>query len=184
MRHISKLYIIVLLIAAHQVKSQSSCNSCTSGISTNDTLLHIVTSVDTTSYTITTGQTFCITNTGTFRGTIIINGGTVCNKGRFFPKSLTFSSGVIFNNNNARIKTALSLGSSTTLNNNSGAVLNLNGNLGISGGTLYNEGLINVNADIQNNSGSFSNKTIINCNTLSGSNTIVNYSIGIINTKN
>lgn len=176
--------VAVLLFSA--LANAQSCNSCTFAVSGYDSLTQVyhVSNTDTSAYTLSTGQTLCIYNTGTFKGTVTNNGGTICNRGRFIPKTLSFSSGTILNYKTFMLKQNLTLGSAAILINAGGSVLNSAGTLSLSGGTLSNEGLINISGTFQNNSGSCSNKAIINCSSLSGSNPISNYQIGIVNIKN
>jgi hypothetical protein len=173
----------LFFLASSFLSKGQSCQPCTAKMPGNDSLTYHIFHTDTATYTLSAGQTFCIYNSGTFKGTLINNGGTICNKGRFFPKSVTFNSGQLYNHKVSRICQPLSLSNSCSVINQATSILNITGTLTLSGGTLNNEGIINTHT-IQNNSGNFHNKAIVNCNLLQGSNTIQHYQVGIVNTKN
>lgn len=121
---------------------------------------------------------------GTFKGTVVNNGGTICNGGRFLPKSFTFTSGAIINNKIMKLKSALVLSGTKTLSNAISAVLTVDGGITLSGGVLNNAGIINTAGNLTNTSGTLDNQAIINCLSLSGSNPIVYHESALINTKN
>lgn len=149
--------IFISLFFVFQAKSQT-CGTCSINI----------TSLDSADYTVNSGQTFCIDTTGNFIGTISLNGGTICNRGIFFPKTIQFGSGTITNYGNTSLNTSISLNTNTVLNNNVDAVMNINGVLTIIGGTLNNGSILNIDQNIQLTSGSLINSSIINCTVLSG----------------
>jgi hypothetical protein len=167
-----KLFFVLTFsfLGSFLMKGQS-CGTCSINI----------TGLDSSSYTLSGGQTLCIDSTGVFKGLITVNGGTICNNGVFLPKVLTFNSGLINNNSTATIKSATSLGNGQTINNQPGAILGVSGNLSLSGGILNNDGILNISGNINNSSGSFSNSSIINCILLTGTNTMSN--TGVINTN-
>ena len=171
MKSLLKILFVVLLAFLYVKSNAQTCGTC----STN------ITSLDSTSYTVNTGETFCVDTTGNFVGTITLNGGTICNKGLFNPKSLIFTSGTINNNANTSLKSAISVGANSQLNNNPDAIMNIAGSLTVGGGTVSNNGIINVDQNIQNTSGSLTNSSIINCTQISGSGTLNN--TGKINTN-
>lgn len=170
MKFVTKFFFIVISLFSISVKSQT-CGTC----STN------ITSLDSANYTVNSGETFCIDTTGNFIGTINLNGGTICNKGIFNPKIIVFNSGTISNNGNTSFRTSISVPSGSQLSNNADAVMNTNGSLTMSGGTLSNDGIINVDQTIQNTSGVINNNGIMNCSQLSGSGSLNN--TGKINTN-
>lgn len=177
------LLVFSVLLPPIHVKSQS-CNSCTVSILTNDSLTFRIINSDTTSYTVNVGQTLCIYATGTLKGNITLNGGIICNNGRFFPNTLAFNSGTLSLVGITKIKNPVTVSGNKAINVSQGCVMNITGNLSLTGGTLNNEGMINVDGALINNSGDLVNKAIINCSTMSGNNAVNNNGIGIINTKN
>lgn len=172
---VNKLF--VYLFFAFNVSWAQECNQCITNNSNESTNIYI-TGKDTSNYTLTEGKTLCIRPGGFFNGALILNGGDVCNNGNFSPKSLNFNSGVIVNKNKIRIPTLI-LTNGKTIRNISKANIIIVGSLTISGGKLYNDGLLNVKEIIQNDSGQFLNRGIVNCNQLSGSGNIIN--TGIVN---
>lgn len=151
--------------------SAQSCGSCTVNISGYDTL----------AYTVNSGQTFCVDTTGNFQGILILNGGTVCNKGYFNPHSFTFNTGTIDNYGNSTLETSITLSSNKVINNKPDAVTNLSGGLTLSGGAFTNNGITNISQNITNTSGTINNTGILNCVQLTGSNSVTN--TGVINTN-
>lgn len=171
MKPIAKFFIVsISLLASIQLKSQT-CGACSINVN----------SLDSTSYSINAGETFCVDTAGNFIGTITLNGGTICNKGIFNPSSIQFNNGTISNYGNTSLKTSVTIATNAILTNNADAVMNINGGITNSGGTLTNNGIINVDLNIQNNSGSITNNSIINCTQLTGSGTLTNN--GKINTN-
>jgi hypothetical protein len=163
-------FMLCALFSLFNGKAQS-CGTCSINI----------TSLDSTDYTVNSGQTFCIDTSGNFVGTLTLNGGTICNKGLFNPKTITLTSGSVTNYGNTSLNTSVTLGSGIQVTNNSDALMNINGNVTNSGGALTNSGIINVGQNIQNNSGSITNNSIINCYQITGSGTLTNN--GKINTN-
>jgi hypothetical protein len=163
------LLAMILFCSTFKLSGQT-CGGCSTSISGNDTL----------TYNVESGQMLCIANSGNFLGKITISGGTVCITGNFNPQSITITSGVINNNGNATINSSVTFGSSFLLHNNSGAILNISGNLTLSSSAITNDGIINVVNDIAN-SGSITNSNIINCVQITGSGSLTN--TGIINSN-
>lgn len=167
-----KLIFLLSLVFAlgTQLKAQT-CGTCSVNI----------TSFDTLAYTINVGQTFCVDTTGNFSGTIILNGGTVCNKGFFNPSSITFNSGTIANYGNTSVALSISIGNNKTIINNADAIFNITGGITMSGGNFTNNGITNISQNITNTSGTINNTGILNCVQLTGSNAITN--TGVINSN-
>lgn len=162
-RSLTKILVLFFLFFGGE-KIFSQCTICTT------TILGI----DSNTYTVTIGQTFCVDSTGIFNGTVILNGGTICNRGSFKPSSVTFTSGTFYNYGSAAIITNTTFGSSISWTNYGGSILNLDGSLTVSGGTMSNDGILNVDSTLTFSSGTFSNSKIINCTSLTGSGTISN----------
>lgn len=165
-----KILCLGILFYTATVNAQT-CGTCTLNI----------TAMDTTAYTISTGQTLCIDTTGNYTGNIIIAGGTVCNKGFFNPKSISFQSGSINNYSSSNLKLNVTVSSGASIVNGDGAILGVAGSLTLSGGTLLNSGIMNVEQSVTNSSGSFTNSNILNCRSLTGNNTLTN--TGVINSN-
>jgi phage baseplate assembly protein gpV len=164
------LLLVALMLMGYMAKAQT-CSTCTVNITGYDTL----------NYTVNAGETFCIDTLGHYEGHLIMNGGMVCNKGLFKPKSITLTSGTIDNYANSTLPAAVTLSANRILNNKADAILNINGGVTVSGGTFTNNGIINVSANITNSSGTVTNTGILNCLQLTGSNTVNN--TGVINTN-
>lgn len=164
------LLLLGIIFLTLSTKSQT-CGTCSININ----------GLDSSSYSIGPGQTFCVDTTGNFIGSITLSGGTVCNRGMFHPQTISFSSGTLNNSSNSSFQANLNVGNAVILNNMPGGVLSISGSLSLSGGTLINDGILNVTQAISNASGSFSNSNIINCSQLSGANSVTNN--GVINTN-
>ncbi len=160
----------MLFIFFNNGKGQS-CGTCSINI----------TSLDSSSYTVNSGVTFCVDTTGNFVGTIVLNGGTLCNKGLFKPKTITLTSGILSNYGNSSLNSSITIGSSIQVSNSEDAIININGTLTNSGGSITNDGIMNVDQNIQNNSGTIINNSVINCTQITGSGTLTN--TGKINTN-
>lgn len=170
MKFIVRIFIALILFSCFNAKAQT-CGTCSINI----------TSLDSSNYTVNTGQILCVDTTGNFVGTITLNGGTICNKGIFNPQAITFTSGSVSNYGNTSLNGSVTLGSAGQITNNSDAIMNINGGLTNGGGTLTNDGIINVSQTIQNTSGVITNNSIINCVQISGGGTLNNN--GKINTN-
>jgi hypothetical protein len=164
-----KLIILSFVLFFAKLGHSQTCGTCTVNVTT----------LDSASYTINTGQILCVDTTGNFIGTVTLNGGTVCNKGLFNPKIINLTSGTVSNYSNASFKSALSIGSSIQLINNADAIMSIAGNLTVGGGTVTNSGIININQVLQNNSGSLTNSSVINCSQMTGNGPLNN--TGVIN---
>lgn len=167
-----KLILLLFFVIAigTQLKSQTTCSSCSVNI----------TSADTLNYTVGSGQTFCISKNGNYTGNIILNGGTICVSGFFNPKTITVNAGTLNNYGTVSINTSITLGSGLTLTNNSGAIVNINGSINLNAATLTNNGIVNIDQTLSN-AGTITNTSIINCAILSGSGTLND--TGIINSN-
>ncbi len=164
MKSIAKFFVVsISLLASIQLKSQT-CGTCSINVN----------SLDSASYTINTGETFCVDTAGNFIGLITLNGGTICNKGIFNPHTIQFNTGTISNYGNTSLKTSVTIATNAVLTNNADAVMNINGVVTLSGGSLNNSGIINVDQNIQNTSGAITNISIINCTQISGSGSLNN----------
>lgn len=155
--------VLFSLFIFTQIKAQT-CGTCSININ----------SLDSASYTVNSGETLCVDTAGNFIGTITLNGGTVCNKGIFNPHTIQFNTGTISNYGNTSLKTSVTVTTNAVLSNNADAVMNINGVVTMSGGTLNNSGIINVDQNIQNTSGTITNTSIINCTQISGSGSLNN----------
>ena len=167
-----KKIFFLSLFAFFAINAKSQCTTCTINI----------TGIDTVSYTVLTGQTLCIDTTGLITGTVILNGGTICNKGVFKPSSFTYTSGSINNQGNMTINSDITMTTGSSLDNSITGIIALMGNITLSGTTINNIGILNISQNIQFNSGTFINDNIINVNLINGSGTINN--TGTINTNN
>lgn len=165
-----QLSFAILLLLCITVKSQT-CGTCTINVTTRDT----------NSYTIGTGQTMCIDSTGRFFGKITLNGGTLCNRGICNLKQLTFNSGSIVNKSIMTYPGGLTITSGKSLDNTKKGILQVEEDVVVNGGSLVNAGIINVMLDLTNTTGSFDNRKVINCRAVSGSTVFVNR--GIINSR-
>ena len=166
-----KLFLLIVVLFFTSTANSQSCGTCSINITGFDTL----------AYTVNAGQTFCVDTTGNFQGKLTLNGGSVCNKGLFSPTQMTLTAGALNNYGNCSFPIAATLNSGLTVTNNSGSILNINGNLGMSGGSFNNSGITNISSSLTNTSGTLTNAGILNCTTLSGSNTVTN--TGVINSN-
>jgi hypothetical protein len=167
MKHFLFLSTLFLLVTASR---SQSCGTCSINITT----------LDSGTYVVSAGEILCLDSTGNFIGTITLNGGTVCNKGLFYPKSISFNSGTINNFGNLKFTTIV-LSSGRILNNKADGVASFGTDLILSGGSFSNEGITNVGNGISNNTGDFFNAGVLNCVHMNGSNAVSNS--GIINTN-
>ncbi|MCC6370243.1 MAG: hypothetical protein IT236_04485 [Bacteroidia bacterium] len=180
MKHFIKIYLVFLLAFISTTVQSQSCGSCASPYS-SDTLLIKITASDSATYLIGTGKTLCIFAGAKFTGTVTLNGGFICNKGKFSPKVFTVNSGTLTNSGNCRIP-SITLTSGKVIKNTPKSILNVEGgNFTINGGTLINEGILNLDENLINTSGTLVNKSIINCKQVTGNNALTN--LGIINSN-
>ena len=157
-----KLSLIVSILfcffISKQVKSQN-CGSCDISIFGNDTL----------SYTVFAGQSVCIDSAANFTGILILNGGTICNKGLFTPMNFTFNSGTINNYSNITITQSIIINANCNVIINDGGAFSItSGDLHINGGNFTNNGLTSISGNIQNASGTITNSSLVNCSHLLG----------------
>jgi len=151
--------------------ANAQCAGCT--VSVND--------IDTNSYTLTSGQVLCIDTNGVVKGNIVLNGGSICNKGIFKPENFTYTLGEMINNGNMSFPGAITLSAGSILNNGVSSVINFTGTLTISGANFTNNGVMNIETNIQNNSGTVVNNSIINCQEVLGTGALTNN--GVINSN-
>lgn len=169
-RKFVKFTMLLALLAGLKSMDAQSCGSCSMTISGQNV----------NSYTVATGNIFCIDSTGIFMGSITLNGGTICNKGTFKPQTFVFNSGVITNYSRFVLNTSLTLDdSSKVILCERKAFLRISNSLNLSGGSFTNKGICNVATSIVYASGSFLNAGIVNCRTITGQTGILNS--GIIN---
>lgn len=159
-----KKIVFLILLTAISINVKSQCTSCTIN----------VTDIDTTSYTLISGQTLCVDTNGVILGTIVLSGGSICNNGVFRPASFTYSAGSINNIGNMTINSDLSLPSGSSLSNSITGIISLSGSIILNGTSISNSGIMNITQNIQFNSGTFNNENIINVNVVSGSGSINN----------
>jgi RHS repeat-associated protein len=109
-----------------------------------DSCTWVIDGVNSTNYTIGSGQKLCINPGATVNGNITISsGGRICNSGTFQPATLTFNGGLI--------------------TNNATGIAKVTGNLNIpSGAGLTNDGSLEVTGYLQANTGS----TFLNLSTI------------------
>ena len=136
-----------------------TCNTCTVHITGNDT----------SSYTISTGQTLCIDSGYAFTKNITLNGGNICISGVFSPTSFTNNGGTLTINPNAVFiyQADLNLGAlQITLSEKS--VLNVLGKLTLDNTSkINNKGSINTSNNIVLNTGStLENNGVLNYTSL------------------
>lgn len=151
----------------------SQCDNCNT----------YVNQLDTNIYSLNAGQTICFDTLSTFGGTIIVNGGTVCNKGLFKPKEIQLISGQIFNYSNISIEnTNITIPSGVQITTIDGSVFNLTSALfKISGGILQNGGVLTITGNMENQSGTLNNTGQIHCEQFTGNPPTIN--TGIINSN-
>jgi adhesin HecA-like repeat protein len=164
------LLLLPFLIFSKQFKAQS-CGSCSLNITGYDTLVYVINS----------GQILCIDSTGQFDGSITLNGGTLCNKGIFNPKTFSLSSGTLTNYAIARFNGSVALNVGLVFNNNSPAAATIEGSLTISGGSLNNSGVVNIQTNLLFSSGTLNNSALVNCHVLSGAAVAAIINTGVIN---
>lgn len=150
-----KLWIALSFMFCIKPLAAQNCGSCSVSID----------STSSSAYTVSAGQTFCIDTTGNFIGSIVLNGGTVCNKGVFEPQSLTLISGDIYNYSIFKCDTSLALGTAINLYCETQSFTNINGAFTISG-SYTNKGITNVSDSLSYAAGTFNNSGIINCRLL------------------
>lgn len=171
MKTVLKLILITLTFCLFpESSSAQTCSGCT----------YSITQRDTNSYTINTGQTFCIDSAGKFSGNIVINGGTICNRGLFIPKTISFQTGTIDNFAAVVFNENISLGSACVFNNNAKSASRFKKSLIIVGALITNQGIITVGEQISITSGSVVNSGITNCRGVSGTSTLIT-NTGILN---
>jgi Secretion system C-terminal sorting domain len=112
----NKIYALSIsssfLILSNSIFAQ--CSSCTTSI----------TGIDNNNYIITSGQTFCITSSGTCTGLITVSGGTLCNQGTITSSNIwVATSGSVFNNYGTINTSNVLVSNGAAFNNNGTAVI-------------------------------------------------------------
>jgi hypothetical protein len=87
----------------------------------------VICQTDANTYTVNAGQTFCVVPGGTVTGTIVLNGGTICNSGTFTPSSFTMNSGTFNNYSQFTYSSNLTILNSGIFNNLSTGEVKLTG---------------------------------------------------------
>lgn len=145
-------FILFCFLLINLLKAQN-CTTCNININNSETA----------SYTVTQGQTLCIDSTGSFLGKLVMDGGTLCNKGFFNPTELIVLSGAVINHANITLGNSLTLPSNSSLSILEGSVINIAGEFINNGSSITNLGFINVSGNISNNSGTFTNDNVVSC---------------------
>lgn len=145
-------FVIVLTILVKLTFSQN-CQSCTIDLTDHDTLSRIINA----------GDVFCISENGLFEGKLVLNGGTVCNKGIFKPKELVLIQGYLNNYNTINLNYFIELPVGVFVSNTSAGSIDITGILKLAGGFLSNLGIITVQDEVSGSSGTVTNSGIINC---------------------
>jgi len=165
-----QLWIALSFILCIKLANAQTCSSCSVNITTTSN----------GSYTINAGETFCVDTAGKFTGTLLLDGGTICNKGIFKPSAFTFISGSINNYSSVSFNAGLTLNSACSLYCEKKTFLRINGTLTVSGGSFTGKGICNIHDNVSFTSGTVNNSGIINCRLLSGLITSIT-NTGIIN---
>lgn len=165
-----KALLCLLYTLCYYRFSAQACGPCT----------NLITGADNQSYTVTSGQTFCVDTLGEFTGTLVLNGGLVCNKGVLNPSLLALSSGSL--SNFALLKfDSLSLTTGVFLLNGISGLIRLEGGLTVDSATFENAGIVEVGSDLTFTSGAIINSSIVKCRYLLGSSISTISNTGIIN---
>ncbi|MGL4597087.1 MAG: hypothetical protein ACRCYO_06155, partial [Bacteroidia bacterium] len=106
-----RILLLLFGIGLWGTNANAQCIPCESSGNT-----YTITSSSTTNYTLTAGQSLYIEPSGTYTGTLVLNGGTVCNAGIFSPANFTFYDGTLTNTATATIANAITM-SDGILNN-------------------------------------------------------------------
>jgi hypothetical protein len=154
------ILLVVMWMFCLGANAQISCSNCT----------YSITDLSKDNYTLTAGQTLCITSTGIIQGTVTLNGGTICNQGVFSPAAFTYSKGN-FNNSGVVIYTG-TIDFNTTgivVDNNTSGTINITGGISISNSTVQftNNGTLNTTQDIAVTAGTITNNGTMNYNAIS-----------------
>ncbi len=133
------------------------------------------------SYTVNAGETFCVDSVGNFDGSVVLNGGSICNKGIFKPVSIILINGSIQNFGLFTFSSGQVFSTNLVFTNDGEGIVNFVNSLEINGGSLLNAGVCNIKLNLLNTSGTITNTGILNCDQLVGSNTLLNN--GTLTTK-
>lgn len=142
----------------------------------------LITGADNLSYTVSGGQTLCLDTLAEFTGTIILNGGVVCNRGVFNPQFIALTSGTLVNQALMVFTPTLSIGLGAVLFNQATGSAAIGDDVDISSGSLLNDGILDLKENLLFNSGQLINNGVINCRQLSGSAVSLIVNSSIINT--
>lgn len=164
-------FFVIVLTILTKVLSSQNCQPCTINITGYDTLTR----------TVGVGDVLCIDENGLYEGKLILNGGTICNKGIFKPKELGLVQGNLNNYNTISLNYYTELTTGVQFNNASAGFIDMTGLLKLTGGTMINLGIITVQDDIFGSSGTLTNNGIINCREFTNSGILSNS--GILNEK-
>lgn len=163
--------MMCLLMLGTLTSRSQVCNTCQV----------LISETSSESYTVNAGETFCVDSIGNFDGSIVLNGGSICNKGIFKPVSITLINGSIQNFGLLTFSSGQVFSTNLTLTNDGEGIVNFVSTLEISGGTLFNAGVCNIKLNFLNTSGTVTNTGILNCDQLVGSNALLNS--GTLTTK-
>jgi hypothetical protein len=94
---------------------------------------------DANTYTVNAGQTLCVVPGGVVTGTIVLNGGTICNTGTFTPSSFTMNSGTFNNYSQFTYNNNVSLLSTSIFNNLSTGIMQITGTIKAASGAKFLE---------------------------------------------
>lgn len=132
-----------------------------------DSCTWTVNDLDSTNYTVGSGQKLCIRSSGIARGTITLNsGGRICSSGKLEPSSFAFNGGILTNNATGTIKLGsnLSFGSNAELIND--GVMEITGSMLADTGSVFsNTGNIETSGQVQVKTLVFNNYGVITLNT-------------------
>jgi hypothetical protein len=109
--------------------SPNACTNCNTVICVTDANM----------YTVNAGQTLCVVPGGTVTGTIVLNGGTICNSGTFTPSSFTMNSGTFNNYSQFTYNNNVALLSTSTFNNLSTGIIQITGTIKAASGAKFLE---------------------------------------------
>jgi hypothetical protein len=154
------LFTVLMLFTTYLVKAQTTCSGCTITIN----------GPDSGSYTVASGQTLCIAAGAVFTGTLIVNGGTVCNLGEMLPDTFLLNQGTFLNSGLITVKKNLLIHSGVVFNNQTTGVMTLLGHLSFAANNaqFINAGTLTTTGNITVGSGTFTHTGVINCRHLYG----------------
>lgn len=148
-----KVTLVILFATIAGNLSAQTCDTCTWHITGNNA----------TSYTVSTGQTLCIDSSGIATGTILLQGGTICNHGTIDVSSITLTSGTVYNFNKLIIGQDLTINADILFENIENGHTKITGDLIFYAKKMYNEGTIVITNDIELQTGLLINFGHIKC---------------------